>query len=104
MMETTPRLDLITFLSLAQKGHCPLFHRDWIKESLQESTLTHKPMTLAQARRVVDATFKKLDEHKSLEKKQVVLQALKSELRNEFIRSFFKVVEFKSLDELKELH
>jgi hypothetical protein len=103
-MEVTPRLDLISFLNMAQAGHCPLFHKDWIFDSLQKDEQSKKPLTLAQARRVVDATFRKLDEHRSLEKKQILLSSLKSDMRNEFIRSFFKVVEYKSLDELKELH
>ena len=96
-------IDLDSLIRLAQNGHCPLFHQDWLRESLK-TDLNDRRLTLARAKRVVDETLKKLERHKSLERKQIVLSSLDDLERNDFIRSFYKVMECKTLDEIKELH
>ncbi len=90
------------FLELAKKGHYPLFHNDWIKQSLLTKKVTRT--SLGEAKQIVEKGFRKLSRYHTLNKKQIALSAFADLEREEFIRGFFKVVEYSALNDLKELH
>jgi hypothetical protein len=98
--EAQKRNELSELLNLADRGHLPLFHQDWIRESLREN----KRLSFARASRIVEEGLKKLSRHQTYDRKQTALSALSLEERNIFIQSFFKMVEYKTLDRIKELH
>lgn len=93
--------ELTTLLELASQGQLPLFHQRWIRESFQGE---NRRLSFARANRVVQEALKRLERHQSYDRKQTALAAFTDEERHEFIQSFFKMVEYKTLDTLKELH
>ncbi len=92
--------ELNELLKMATLGHLPLFHQDWIRESFREN----KRLSFARASRIVDEGLKKLSRHATYDRKQTALNAFTAEERVTFIQSFFKMVEYKTLDQIKELH
>ncbi|MBY0515489.1 MAG: hypothetical protein K2P81_01170 [Bacteriovoracaceae bacterium] len=96
----TPKDELGLLLTLAAQGHLPLFHKEWIRDSFTDN----RRLSFARASRIVEEGMKKLERHQSWSRKQTALGALTTADRREFIQSFFKMVEYKALDQLKELH
>lgn len=92
--------ELTQLIQLAATGHLPLFHREWIHESFSSGTR----LSFARATRIVEEGLKRLERHSSWERKQTALAAFSENERKVFIQSFFKMVEYKTLDQLKELH
>ncbi len=93
--------ELTQLLELASQGQLPLFHQTWIRESFAGE---NRRLSFARANRVVQECLKKLERHHSYDRKQTALAAFTNDERQEFIQSFFKMVEYKTLDGLKELH
>ena len=91
-------LDLL--LEFASKGSWPLFETEWLKSVRTEE---NKKITLGMAKRIVNEGMKKLSVHRSVARKKIALECLNENERKVFTHSFIKLVEFKSLDELKEL-
>lgn len=89
-------------LEAGSSGFFPLFHQDWIKESLQDAH--HPRISFSKAAENVERYYQQIKRHSSIERQQTALMAFNQDERNEFIRSFIKMVEFRSLDRLKELH
>jgi hypothetical protein len=87
------------FVKIAQIGHYPLFFDDWLSSSLKEK----KSLTFMNASKNVKAVFTNLERHRTIEKKKTALIGMEKESREEFIRSFFKVVEHEMLKDLKTL-
>lgn len=101
MSVQTEHEELSMLLTLASQGHLPLFHQQWIRESFE----IHSPrMSFARASKVVHDGLRRLERHRSFDRKQTALGAFNTDERKEFILSFFKMVEYKTLDGLKELH
>ncbi len=104
MAQTQPqpaqRNQLGELITLASQGHLPLFHQQWIRESLSEN----RRLSFARASRIVEEGLKRLERHQTYDRKQTALAAFSASERQEFIQSFFKIVEYKTLDQLKELH
>ncbi|MEX0798126.1 MAG: hypothetical protein WEB87_02820 [Bacteriovoracaceae bacterium] len=98
--EITVSNSMKNYISLAKTGHYPLFFEEWLGGSLKES----KPMSFHCANKNVKALFKKLAKHQSVERKKTLLCGMENSEREEFIRSFFKVVERDILKDLKSLH
>ena len=96
----TPKIDSENFLSLAKTGHYPLFYREWMEESLT----TKYNLTFRKASHNVQHVFHQLARHRTLEKKKTALIGMDRISRSEFIRSFFKIVEHKLLEDIKNLH
>lgn len=92
--------ELTQLLSLATQGHLPLFHQQWIRDSFSEN----RRLSFARASRIVEDGLKRLERHHSYDRKQTALAAFPASERHEFIQSFFKMVEYKTLDQIKELH
>lgn len=87
------------FIQIAQIGHYPLFFNDWLVSSLNQK----QNMTFRKASHNVKHVFNQLARHKTIEKKKTALLGMDKLTREEFIRSFFKVVEHKMLQEVKSL-
>lgn len=87
------------YLALGLTGHFPLFFDDWVKESHE----SNQKLNLRKANHNVAHVFNQLAKHTSLEKKKTALIGMDRLSREEFIRSFFKVVEHKHLSEVKTL-
>jgi len=99
---TAPKEDQLTvLLQLAHQGHLPLFHQEWIRETFIQPGAR---LSYARATKVVQDGLKRLERHHSFDRKQTALAAFSQTERKEFIQSFFKMVEYKTLDTLKELH
>jgi hypothetical protein len=93
--------ELDVLLTLASKGQLPLFHQEWVRASFDGLP---RRMSLSRASQVVQDGLKRLERHGSFDRKQTALSAFTNEERRDFIQSFFKMVECKTLDGLKELH
>lgn len=90
-------------IEAGSSGHYPLFYSDWILESMSDQTEVRK-MTFSRAAETVHRVYKQIERHRSWERKKTALQALKSDERKDFILSFIKMVEYRALDRLRELH
>lgn len=88
------------YINLAKTGHMPLFFEDWLRAPLENEI----PVSLAKANRTVRSFFKKCEKHRTLERKKTLLIALPDQERQEFIRSFLKVVERDIIKDLRNLH
>lgn len=84
-------------------GYFPLFYQDWIHESFADQTVV-KRMSFSLAAETVHRVYKQIERHTSIERKKTAIQALKSDERKDFVLSFMKMVEYRALDKLRELH
>ncbi len=84
-------------------GFFPLFYQDWIHESFSDSTEV-RCMSFSRAAETVHRVYKQIERHSSIERKKTAIQALKNEERKDFVISFMKMVEYRALDKMKELH
>ena len=84
-----PKADYHNYLKMAQTGHFPLFFDQWLNDSLQ----TNSKLTFRKASHNVKHVFNQLAKHKTLEKKKTALIGMDRISREEFIRSFFHVLE-----------
>lgn len=84
-------------------GYLPLFFNEWITESYadKESLTT---LSFSRASETVNKVFQGMERHSTIEKKKTAIQAMKEDERRHFIRSFMKMVEYKTLDKMRELH
>lgn len=97
--QTGPKSDYKNYLKLAETGHYPLFFDDWLSESFIQG----QQLTFSKASRNVKHVFNQLARHRTLEKKKTALIGMDKTSREEFIRSFFKVVEHEMLKDMKSL-
>ncbi len=101
MSQSPERSDVLgQLLALAALGQLPLFHQEWIRDSFHDP----RRLSFARASRIVEDGLKRLERHQTYDRKQTALAAFPQSEREEFIQSFFKMVEYKTLDQLKELH
>ncbi len=84
-------------------GFFPLFYQDWIHESLADATEVRR-MSFSRAAETVHRVYKQIERHTSIERKKTAIQALKNDERKDFVLSFMKMVEYRTLDKLRELH
>lgn len=96
-----PGLDQL--IEAGSSGFFPLFYQDWIHESFADKANAQK-ISFSRAAETVHKAYKHLERHSSIERKKTALQAMKQEDRKDFILSFMKMVEFRTLDKLRELH
>ena len=97
---TTVNNSMKGYIDLAKTGHYPLFFGEWLGGSLKEP----KAISYYNANKTVRNLFEKMAKHRSVERKKILLTSLSENEREEFIRSFFKVVERDILKDLKTLH
>lgn len=77
---------------MAQIGHYPLFFSEWLFQSVQ-GQIPGRSLTLRKADLNVKKTFEALARHHGIEKKKTALIGMDKNTREEFIRSFIKIVE-----------
>jgi hypothetical protein len=90
-------------IEAGSSGYLPLFYQDWITESFADKNEVRK-MSFSRAAETVHRIYGQIERHRTIEKKKIAIQALKDEDRKEFVLSFMKMVEYRALDKLKELH
>jgi hypothetical protein len=90
-------------IEAGSSGYYPLFYQDWILESFADQG-DAKRMSFSRAAETVHRVYKQIERHSSLERKKTAIQALKNDERKEFVLSFMKMVEYRALDKLRELH
>ncbi len=90
-------------IEAGSSGYFPLFYQDWIHESFA-SAGELKSLSFSRAAETVHRVYKQIERHHSIERKKTAIQALKHEERKDFVLSFMKMVEYRALDKLRELH
>lgn len=103
MNKLQDRHELDQLIEAGSSGYFPLFYQSWIHESFADVTEV-KRMSFSRAAETVHRVFGELERHNSLDRMKVAIQALKNDERKDFIISFMKMVEYRTLDKLKELH
>jgi hypothetical protein len=84
-------------------GFFPLFYQDWIHESFADVGEVRK-ISFSRAAETVHRVYQQIERHGSLERKKTAIQALQNEVRKDFVLSFMKMVEYRALDKMRELH
>ncbi len=100
-LQDDPGLDQL--LESGKSGFFPLFYQDWIVESFNNS-INITSMPFSRAVETVHRVYKQIEGHPTLEKKKFAIQALAEPERKDFVLSFMKMVEYRSLDTLRDLH
>ena len=95
-------IKLESLIQLGSSGHYPLFFDQCLKECLYSKEKGH--ISYKDAKIKVKAALKKLEKHKSIERKKIALMSFEEKERQNFIKSFIKMVEFEILDHYKDLH
>jgi hypothetical protein len=104
MEKTSVKTEYYNYLRIAQTGHYPLFFNDWLSDSLDLNDRDNsEKLNIRKASHNVKHVFNQLAKHRTLEKKKTALIGMDKLSREEFIRSFFKVVEHKVLEDVKTL-
>lgn len=103
MRKLNDRDGLDQLIEAGSSGHYPLFYQDWIHESFSDEAEA-KRMSFSRAAENVHRMYGELERHRSIERKKTAIQALKNEDRKIFVLSFMKMVEYRTLDRMKELH
>jgi hypothetical protein len=84
-------------------GFFPLFYQDWILESFSDKAEVRR-ISFSKAAETVHRVYKQIERHQSIERKKTAIQALQNEERKDFVLSFMKMVEHRTLDKVRELH
>jgi hypothetical protein len=103
MPKMQDRHDLDQLIEAGSSGYLPLFYHAWIHESFADMAEV-KRISFSRAAETVHRVFGQIERHQSIERKKTAIQALKNDERKDFILSFMKMVEYRTLDNLKELH
>jgi hypothetical protein len=90
-------------IEAGSSGYFPLFYQDWIHESFADQAVVKK-MSFSRAAETVHRVYKTIERHSTIERKKTAIQALKQDERKDFVLSFMKMVEYRALDKLRELH
>lgn len=90
-------------IEAGSSGYFPLFYQDWIHESYADH-IEAKRISFSRAAEVVHRVYKQIEKHHSIDRKKTAIQALKDDERKDFVLSFMKMVEYRALDRLRELH
>lgn len=90
-------------IEAGSSGYYPLFYQDWILESFKDPNEVRK-MSFSRAAETVHRVYKQIERHSSIDRKKTAIQALNNDERKEFVLSFMKMVEYRALDKLRELH
>lgn len=98
-LTNNPKIDYKNFLKIAQTGHYPLFFGEWLDQSFSQA----QTVNIRKASHNVAHIFGQLSRHNTIEKKKTALIGMDKLTREEFIRSFFKVVEYEILKENTKL-
>lgn len=100
-LQDTQGLDEL--IEAGSSGYYPLFYKAWIHESLADVAEVRR-MSFSRAAETVHRYYRQIERHSSLDRKKTAIQALTDQDRRDFVLSFIKMVEYRSLDKMKELH
>lgn len=100
-LQDTQGLDHL--IEAGSAGFFPLFYQDWIHESLS-NLADVRSISFSRAAETVHRIYKQIERHQSIERKKTAIQAMNQIERKDFILSFLKMVEYRTLDKLRELH
>ena len=89
-----------TLIDLGIKGHYPLFHRRWLNDLYDN---LNKKLNKSE-KKIARQIMKRVEKHKSLERKKTVLLSLQEAERIIFMKAFFDLVENRILDNKPDLH
>lgn len=90
---------LKSLIHLATHGHYPLFEQEWLEEATQ-----NKKKLTGNEKSKAKTLLKRLCDHRTIERKKVVLSALPPAERKVVVKAFLKLVERKIIDTGPELH
>lgn len=90
-------------IEAGSSGYLPLFYPDWIEESFKD-VAEAKKISFSRAAENVHRIYRQIERHSTIERKKIAIQALNQTDRKEFIVSFMKMVEYRALDKMRELH
>jgi hypothetical protein len=90
-------------IEVGSKGFFPLFYQDWILESYSNGAEA-KSLSFSRAAETVHRIYKQIEKHQSIERKKTAIHAMNINERKDFVLSFIKMVEYRTLDNLSELH
>ncbi len=90
-------------IEAGSSGYLPLFYPEWIEESFID-VAEAKKMSFSRAAENVHRIYRQIERHSTIERKKIAIQALNKTDRKEFIVSFMKMVEYRALDKMRELH
>ena len=90
-------------IEAGSSGYLPLFYPSWISESFSDLGEVRK-MSFSRAAETVHRIYGQIERHTSIERKKTAIQAMGNEERKDFIISFMKMVEYRALDKMRELH
>jgi hypothetical protein len=99
MLSTFRDNNLISLIELGMGGHFPLFQTKWLRDVGKWGELTLSKDEQKRANRLI----KRISNHKSLERKKVIMDILDEDDRDLLIRSFITTIEAKMLDEKYQL-
>lgn len=89
-----------SLLELGISGHYPLFNEQWIYQGM-----AHKERHLTKRDRLkVKDIINRLNRHRGIERKKIILMEMKEEDRTLFVRVFLELVEHKIIDKRPGLH
>jgi hypothetical protein len=90
-------------IEAGSSGYLPLFYPSWISESFADPSEV-KRMSFSRAAETVHRVYGQIERHASIERKKTAIQAMDNNERKDFIISFMKMVEYRALDKMRELH
>ncbi len=90
-------------IEAGSSGYLPLFYQSWITESFSDASEVRK-MSFSRAAETVHRIYGQIERHSSIERKKTAIQAMTTDERKDFIISFMKMVEYRALDKMRELH
>jgi hypothetical protein len=91
--------EIASLVEFGTRGHFPLFYPQWFYEVFSSQNKCLSKSDEDRAKKIL----KKLQKHKSLDRKKTLLSSLNKDERDLFIKSFLKIVEGKILDKKPEL-
>lgn len=91
---------LHSLINLGIAGHYPLFLEEWISLCMKNPGKSLTKKDRLKAKDIIN----RLDRHKGIERKKVLLMDLSEPDRNIFVRVFLEIVENKIIDAKPGLH
>lgn len=89
-----------SLVEIAMQGHFLLFMDQWTDEVLKHPIKVLSKKDRLKAKDII----KRLNAHRNLERKKIIIMSLADEERSIFVRAFLEIVENKILDKRPGIH
>lgn len=91
-----------SLIEMGTKGHFPLFAEEWVNTFFREDGTTgkkknHDKLT-SREKMKAKQIIQRLAKHRTIERKKIVVMAMKDEERDLLVKAFMKMVEGRILD------